>query len=94
METYDELRLTRNFGETQLIRIPRMTGGHAGGDTRLMDKLFKDPGLVEPLKEAAGSRDGVMSILIGIAVRRSIDSGKPVRISDLTDIRPQPVRPV
>jgi hypothetical protein len=29
-----------------------------------------------------------MAILVGIAARNSIDSGKPVRIADLTNLKP------
>jgi predicted dehydrogenase len=91
---YDEIRLTRMFGDTQLINIPNTESGHGGGDTRLKDKIFKDPSLPDPLKLAAGTRDGAMSVLIGIAARNSIDTVKPVRIANLTDIKPQPKRPV
>jgi hypothetical protein len=35
-----------------------------------------------------------MSILVGVAARNSIESKKPVRIADLTDITPQAKRPV
>ncbi|HCD88854.1 MAG TPA: 4,5-dihydroxyphthalate dehydrogenase, partial [Algoriphagus sp.] len=50
------------------------------------DKLFKDPAMADPWRQSAGSRDGAMSILVGIAARNSIESGKPVKIADLTDI--------
>jgi predicted dehydrogenase len=83
----DELRLTKNFGDSEVIVIPHGGGGHGGGDTRLKDKLFKDPAMVDPYRQSAGTRDGAMSILVGIAARNSIESGKPVRIADLTDIQ-------
>ena len=82
----DELRLTKNFGESEIITIPHRGGGHGGGDTRLKDKLFKDPNMADPYRQSAGTRDGAMSILVGIAARNSIESGKPVKIADLTDI--------
>jgi hypothetical protein len=94
MQNYDEIRVTDNFGKSELIQIPHDGGGHGGGDTRLKDKIFKDPTAPDPYKQAAGTRDGAMSILIGIAARTSIDTGKPVRIEDLTDLKPQAVRPV
>ncbi len=66
--------------------------GHGGGDARLHDKIFKNPDAPDPYKHAAGTRDGAMSILVGIAARNSIESGRPVRIADLTDLQPQEKR--
>lgn len=83
----DEIHLTKNFGERETIIIPHGGGGHGGGDTRLKDKLFKDPEMADPWRQSAGSRDGAMSILVGIAARNSIESGKPVKVEDLTDIK-------
>ena len=85
---YDELRLTRNFGETELIRIPHQGGGHGGGDTRMLDRIFRNPDAPDPLRQAAGVRDGALAALVGIAARRSADTGEPVRIADLTSIVP------
>lgn len=82
----DEIRLTKNFGETEIISIPHGKGGHGGGDIRLKDKLFKDPKMADPYRQSAGTRDGALSILIGIAARNSIESNLPVKIADLTDI--------
>jgi len=44
------------------------------------------------LKHAAGSRDGAMSCLIGIAGSKYIDEKRPVRIEELTDIQPYSTR--
>lgn len=90
---YDEIRVTDSFGETELIRVSRETGAHGGADDLLKDRIFRTPDAPDPLGQAAGLRDGIMGILIGVAARNSIASGAPVRIADLTSIRPQPVRP-
>jgi predicted dehydrogenase len=82
-----------NNKPAEVIRIPFASGGHWGGDPIMNDKLFKDPGMPDPLGQQAGVRDGVMSILIGIAARKSIDEGRPVNIGDLTDLKPKVVRP-
>ena len=82
----DEIHLTKNFGEREIITIPHGGGGHGGGDTRLKDKVFKDPSMADPWRQSAGSRDGAMSILIGVAARNSIEQSKPIKIQDLTDI--------
>jgi hypothetical protein len=50
--------------------------------------------MADPLKQSAGTRDGAMSILTGIAARKSIDTGKPVKVADLTDLQPQAQRPI
>ncbi|UCS94948.1 Gfo/Idh/MocA family oxidoreductase [Echinicola marina] len=89
----DELRLTKNFGDTEIITIPHAGGGHGGGDTRLKDKLFKDPNMADPYRQSAGTRDGAMSILIGIAARKSIEAQKPIKVADLVDIKLQAKRP-
>jgi hypothetical protein len=64
-------------------------GGHGGGDKRMQDKLFTNPDVIDPYERPAGIRDGVMSILIGIAARKSIEGGNPVKIAELTDLEPR-----
>ena len=90
LDKFDELQLTRNFGKTEYIRMDNTEPGHGGGDVRLRKQLF-NPG-EDKYKQAAGSRDGAMSILIGIAARKSIDSGKPIKIKDLTSLKPNAVK--
>ncbi len=75
-----------NSHETQTVNYNRK--GHGGGDAKLQDKIFKNPSNPDPLKHAAGIRDGAMSILIGVAARKSIDSGKAIKIGDLTELAP------
>lgn len=90
---FDEIHLTRNFGEREIIQVPNNEAGHGGGDSRLRKQIF-NPGAEDLYRQAAGSRDGAMACLVGIAARQSIDKGKPVKISSLTPLRPQAVRPV
>jgi predicted dehydrogenase len=85
---YDEIVVSDNFGASELVKVPMIRAGHGGGDGRLQDQLFRNPGMPDPYKHAAGLRDGAMSILIGIAARKSIDSGRPVKIEELTDLKP------
>ena len=92
MEEYDEIRVTDNFGYTQLIQVPHGGGGHGGGDTRLKDKIFLNPDLPDPYHQSAGSRDGAMSILIGVAALKSVKEGRNVKIADLTSLTPAAVR--
>lgn len=92
-EDFDELRVTDNFGETELIRVPHATGGHGGGDARMQDHIFRSADGSDPYGQAADVREGAMAVLLGIAARKSADEGKPVRIAELTTLVPQAVRP-
>lgn len=78
----------KNFEDFKILQVTSERAGHGGGDRRLQDKLFKNPDAADPLKHAAGIRDGAMAILIGIAARKSIESGHPVRIGSLTSLKP------
>ncbi len=85
---YDEFIYTKNFGKPEFIKVTKTEGGHGGGDNLMKEMLFKT-GKQDDLKQKAGTRDGALSCLIGIAARNSCDSGKPIRIKDLTTIEPQ-----
>ncbi len=85
---YDEIMVSKNWGGHELIKVPKTKSGHGGGDRRLQDKIFKNPSAPDPYKHSAGLRDGAMSVLIGIAARKSIETGKPVLIESLSDLKP------
>jgi predicted dehydrogenase len=89
----DDIRVTDNFGESEIITIPHGGGGHGGGDQRLKDRIFRDPNAPDPYHQAANVRDGVMSILIGIAALKSAQTGEAVKIADLTTLQPQAQKP-
>ncbi len=69
------------------VEVPfeRASGGHGGGDVRLLDHVFKG---VEhdPLGHAAGYEDGAWSILTGIAANTAIATGRPVKVRDLVQL--------
>ncbi|MDR0811474.1 MAG: Gfo/Idh/MocA family oxidoreductase [Paludibacter sp.] len=88
-EDGDVLMLTKMFGKRKIIRIMPQGGGHGGGDPLLHARLFKTPDAPDTLKQSAGIREGAMAVLIGIAARNSIDTGKIVKIGDLTSLKPQ-----
>jgi predicted dehydrogenase len=85
---FDEISVTSNFGKREIIKIPNNESGHGGGDARLRKQIFNPEGN-DTFKQAAGSRDGALSILTGIAARNSIDTGLPVKIAGLTSLLPQ-----
>ncbi|MFN3849977.1 MAG: Gfo/Idh/MocA family oxidoreductase [Spirosomataceae bacterium] len=92
IEPYDEIMLTKNFGDVEYIKIPQAEG-HGGGDAKLRDKIFRNPNAPDTFRQSAGSRDGSMAILVGIAARKSADLGQPVKIGDLTSLKPLAAKP-
>jgi len=94
---YEELIFTPNPRYTnepaRLVRVHHGEGGHWGGDPILTEQLFKHPDKPDPLGQQAGVRDGAMSILTGVAARKSIASGQTVDIKGLTDLEPMAKRP-
>jgi predicted dehydrogenase len=74
----------RNF---EVYTTPKIRGGHGGGDIRMQRRMFVDTN-DNPHHVMAGTRDGAMSILIGIAARKSITLKRPVKITELTDLVP------
>ncbi len=90
---FEEIYMTKNFEEYEQIKVLRERRGHGGGDKRLQNRIFVDPNDPDLLKHGAGSRDGAMSILIGIAARKSIEENRTVRIEELTDLKTYAVRP-
>ena len=90
--SYKPIIVHKNWQKFAVESVAYERGGHGGGDKRLHDKIFKNPDAADPYRHSAGSRDGAMSILIGIAARNSIASGEPVRIAELTDLQPRAKR--
>jgi predicted dehydrogenase len=70
-------------GETVTYDIPKAQGDHAGGDERLLERLFSGRQIPDPLGHMANSWSGAMSILIGIGGNHSIATGKVIAIDDL-----------
>ncbi len=77
-------RLTHNFKETKTWHVDPSVGTHGGADKKLKDLLFLS-GQKDPLGKIADSRAGILSSLIGIAARQSIETGKKVNIADVID---------
>lgn len=83
-----ELRLTRNFGKSEIIKdLDTRTGGHGGADPSLHDLIFRQTNAPDPLGLKAGSIAGAYSSLVGIAGYHSIErGGERVRIADLVKL--------
>lgn len=84
---YDEIVVSKNFSEREFIQIPHGTSGHGGGDKLLKDQIFGGV-TSDPLNQKASVRDGALSILVGIAARKSCESGNVIKIADLTSLKP------
>jgi len=77
-----EFRLTKDRQTTRYWTVSSASGTHGGADERLRNMIFV-LGTPDPLGAKAGSRAGIMSSLIGIAARQSIETGQKVKIADL-----------
>ena len=82
VEEDSETYLTRNFGKREKIRMPNIKGGHAGGDDRLRDVIFRNARMPDYMR-LPDSRAGAMSCLTGIAARKSVEQKRPIRVADL-----------
>ncbi len=81
-----EIMVMDNFEKNyEIFTTPKIKGGHGGGDIRMQRRMFVDKN-DNPHQVMAGTREGAMSILIGIAARKSIIEKRPVKISELTDL--------
>ena len=82
----NEVRLTRSFGQSELVHDLEEQGGgsHGGEDGSIQELIFRNPGRPDTLHLRADLRAGALSSLIGIAAYRSIErGGMPIRIADL-----------
>ena len=85
---FRDIMVMDNFAKQhEVINVPQYAGGHGGGDKRMHNRIFRDPA-DNPHKILAGTRDGAMSLLVGVAARKSIEEKRMVRIAELTDIVP------
>ncbi len=80
-----DLRLTGNFGSTRTFSLSEGQGTHFGADRVMQDLIFRKKES-DALGRPAGSRDGALSSLVGIAARHSIEQRRPVKIDELVKI--------
>ncbi|MFI6790303.1 Gfo/Idh/MocA family protein [Nonomuraea sp. NPDC050383] len=79
--SWERLVLHRHWQQAEEIPIERGAGGHGGGDRLLLNDVFRGPG-DDPLGRPAGYRDGIRSVLVGVAANRSAATGLPVVLSE------------
>ncbi|WP_275983495.1 Gfo/Idh/MocA family protein [Paenibacillus hamazuiensis] len=71
------------FGGKETIHVVPRPGGHGGGDPLILEDLFLGPDPRRSYEILAGAEAGADSVLTGEAVWKSVQAGRPVRISDL-----------
>jgi len=86
---YHEIVTQRIFEDYKRTEFPFVRKGHWGGDKLMFDEIFRGKIIDPKLHHAADIRDGSMAVLVGIAARKSIDERRPVKIAELTDLKPQ-----
>jgi predicted dehydrogenase len=87
-----EILVMDNFAKNhEVFTTPKIKGGHGGGDIRMHKRIFVNPD-DNPHHVMAGTREGAMSVLVGVAAKKSIQLKRPVKITELTDMVPMAVR--
>jgi hypothetical protein len=77
------LEVYPQFEESYKVEVETASKGHGGGDIRLLEDIFLEENNNDPLNRKAGGIDGAMSILTGIAARKSIELGRAINIDEL-----------
>ncbi|GAA1918723.1 Gfo/Idh/MocA family oxidoreductase [Streptomyces sodiiphilus] len=78
---WERLTVQEHWKEAEEVEIPGGEGGHGGGDRLLLDDVFRGPS-ADPLARQAGYRDGIRSVLIGVAAGTSAATGRPVPLTE------------
>ncbi|MFI6102019.1 Gfo/Idh/MocA family protein [Lentzea sp. NPDC051213] len=86
-EGWAKLSVQRLFEEREDIPLEYDRDGHGGADQRMVDALYGPAGQEDPLGRKATHHDGTLSLLTGFAANRSFETGEPVRVVDVIDLR-------
>ncbi|WP_319757103.1 Gfo/Idh/MocA family oxidoreductase [uncultured Sphaerochaeta sp.] len=80
---YHKVRVCPLLDTPYEVEVESREGGHGGGDPAMLDDIFLENPPHDPLFRSADHRDGIRSILTGIAANKSIASGLPVDVDAL-----------
>lgn len=76
------LKVYDDQGEVLKIEVPVSTGTHGGGDDRMMEMLFSNKGMEDPLNHMANHEAGFEAAIIGMAINRSLAEHRIVKIEE------------
>ena len=82
VETPNQFRLTRNFGETKTWSVSNDEGVHGGADDKLRAMIF-DKSIPDPLNKMAGSRAGSCCM----KAQRNSSVRPPLRVQKRTNLK-------
>lgn len=77
-----EIEILERGEQVEQVVFDPAEGSHGGGDAKLLDMMFGDEEIPDPLGQYADSYAGVVSAMIGIAANESIKSGKTVILDE------------
>lgn len=77
----NSLKVYNRRNEETIVNVPIIKGDHGGADKVLQNLLFRNE--PDPFNYLAGSREGTMSLIIGVAANKSIKEGKMIKVSEL-----------
>nr|WP_281178663.1 Gfo/Idh/MocA family oxidoreductase [Sanguibacter suarezii] len=78
----ERILVQRHWEASREVAIHRTDGAHGGGDAQMLADVFRGPA-PDSLGRPANYKDGLRSVVVGIAATSSLRIGLPVRIADL-----------
>ncbi|GAB7064547.1 Gfo/Idh/MocA family protein [Streptomyces mexicanus] len=78
---HERLTVQEHWKRPEEITVVPGEGGHGGGDALMLDDVLRRTG-ADPWGRRAGHRDGLRSVLTGVAADRSARTGAPVALTD------------
>jgi hypothetical protein len=84
----ESIRVYPLFKPSYEVVVEKLVGGHDGSDPVLAEQMYAANPPADPFHRKAGHEQGAASILVGIAANLSIESNRPVNLSDLVSLKP------
>ena len=76
----ERLLVQRHWDLAREVSIPKGDGAHGGGDSQLLDDVFRPGRAPDPLGRRAGYRDGLRSLVVGLAANQALEHGTAVDV--------------